>query len=715
MFPKKLCALGILDININLVLRKDQAEKFDFDIEKYNTVEDLESLFFNKNDKKDKNEKEKENEKEEEKENEKEKEKNEKINYYDYISLSSDNNLINTLLFINRAYKTKTFIEFIMLNQMEFSYSTKFVRKLLQKIFDKNYFFVVENKILDIPSKIKFNIKILNNDDDQVISSKSFELFEINEMEVEQQIINDTKNEEFSSENNDKFSENFFYEHKKKNMPKLDLDKINYNFEQTNYFLFDLSITKDFKLSKCDELSSFLLEIIKKYRDIKIILVIDDNINFIEKEDLQLNKKLIELSDIIFSFQDKLNNFYKAYNSTVKSKSKKKKYNINSLENLGIISNQKQRKYDLIIDDQDKIRKNIPRTIIIFEDFTEIITYKQAGIQMKLDDIEIFQLASGNIKSETKLDYLLTNSNLFYHVFIGGFLSRLIYEKSLRICVNAGDILVKNNINMFMKKIDYIKDIDQFNVLVPSIKKSIKTKIIEKLMKEYGQLLSKENKFVLDCTNIIKSKKKDYNPLYDENCASYLLQNQNMKHLKDVGFINRNGVILKDPDSIRRKFNYKSSIRKIIKDGILNGNNIFLRNNRFKCNKTINNINTINFETPVTSKKKKREFKSIFNSLNEKPEKKKIACPDIKTICTLPKMSRTYYFPRTKSKKISSLEKDLKKSNNILLNLDNFKRKGKAKNLSYNNGKGRSKDYLYIMYKTTHKNFYNFKKSLSKK
>jgi hypothetical protein len=338
---------------------------------------------------------------------------------------------------------------------------------------------------------------------------------------------------------------------------------------------------------------------------------------------------------------------------------------------------------------------------------------------MKLDDIEIFQLATGNIKNENKIDYLLTNSYLFYHIFIGGFLSRLIYDKSLRICVNAGDLLVKNNINMFIKKIDYIKDIDQFNVLVPSIKKSIKTKIIEKLMKEYGQLLSKENKFILDCTNIIKSKKKDYNPLYDENCASYLLQNQNMKHLKDVGFINRNGVILKDPDSIRKKFNYKTSIRRIIKNGILNGDNFFLRNSILTCNKTINNtinnINTINFDIPVTSKKKQKEFKSIFNSLNEKPEKKKIKAPDIKTICSLPKMSRTYYFPRTQAKKLGSHEKDLKKSNNMLLNLDNYKKKRKVKNLSYNNDKGRTRDYLYIMYKTTHNNFYNFKKSLSKK
>ena len=140
-----------------------------------------------------------------------------------------------------------------------------------------------------------------------------------------------------------------------------------------------------------------------------------------------------------------------------------------------------------------------------------------------------------------------------------------------------------------------------------------------------------------------------------------------MKHLKDVGFINRNGVILKDPDSIRKKFNYKTSIRRIIKNGILNGDNFFLRNNILTCNKTINNtinnINTINFDIPVTSKKKQKEFKSIFNSLNEKPAKKKMVCPDIKTICILPKMSRTYYFPRTQAKKLDIHEKDGKKSN----------------------------------------------------
>ena len=65
-----------------------------------------------------------------------------------------------------------------------------------------------------------------------------------------------------------------------------------------------------------------------------------------------------------------------------------------------------------------------------------------------------------------------------------------------------------------------------------------------------------------------------------------------MKHLKDVGFINKNGVILKDPDSIRQKFNSKSLIRDLIKRSILKENNFFLRNHRSPYTQTINS--TIN-------------------------------------------------------------------------------------------------------------------------
>jgi hypothetical protein len=284
--------------------------------------------------------------------------------------------------------------------------------------------------------------------------------------------------------------------------------------------------------------------------------------------------------------------------------------------------------------------------------------------------------------------------------------------------VSAGDLIVKNNIHLFMKKIDYINDIDQYNVLVPSFKKNIKRKIIEKIMREYEELLSKENKFILDCTNVLKSKKKEYNPLYDENCASYLLQYQNMKHLKDVGFINKNGVILKDPDSIHHKFNSKSLFRDLIKRRILKENSFFLRNHRLPytqtSNSTINNINTINSDSSVTLKKNKKEIKPIFKSLFDKSAFKNVVYPDIKTMSSLPKKSKIGYFPRNNSNKLGNHGNDLKKPNNILINIEKFK-KTKARNLSYCNGKSLNRERLFIIYKTSSQNFYNFKKSMSKK
>ena len=99
MTTKKLCSLGRLNININLVLRKTEAQKLNFDINHYNKIEDLKDIF--------------------------------SFNYMDFITLTSDNYLINTLLYINRASKNKSFIEFIMPNQLEYDYSKKFIKKLI--------------------------------------------------------------------------------------------------------------------------------------------------------------------------------------------------------------------------------------------------------------------------------------------------------------------------------------------------------------------------------------------------------------------------------------------------------------------------------------------------------------------------------------------------------------------------------------------------------
>ena len=71
--------------------------------------------------------------------------------------------------------------------------------------------------------------------------------------------------------------------------------------------------------------------------------------------------------------------------------------------------------------------------------------------------------------------------------------------------------------------------------------------------KEIEEKKNKEKGFILDCTNLNDCKIKIYNPLLDNNCAGYLLKKNIFEHLKQHGFINKNGTVLKDPDKYGKK------------------------------------------------------------------------------------------------------------------------------------------------------------------
>ena len=48
---KRLCTLGVLDFNINLVLLNTQAKNLNFNIDSFKKIEDLKNLFFFEEDK----------------------------------------------------------------------------------------------------------------------------------------------------------------------------------------------------------------------------------------------------------------------------------------------------------------------------------------------------------------------------------------------------------------------------------------------------------------------------------------------------------------------------------------------------------------------------------------------------------------------------------------------------------------------------------------
>ena len=520
MNPKKLCSIGILDIQLNLILTKSQSEKYNFNINDYNTVSDLKNIFYPNE----------------------EFNTNNEIDYFDYVNLTSENNLINTLLHINRAYKSKTFIEFIMPNKLDYGESKKFIHNLLTEICSRNYLFIIENKLIDTPSNIKFNINIIDDETKEIAQYKTFDLFEMNDIELSLNAFNEDL--------------------------KFDIDNkifnLDYNFDKVDYFLIDLFSFKEILYKNKYNMEKFIYKVINSNKKIMIILIINEKC-FTEYDFTSLiekYKEIIELSDIIFCDKDEMNYFFKTYNElknngieyTITSNINNNDLTTNNKDSkikripYNLINNNTENDYDLIIFDNDKHRKNIKRTSILFSDFKSITIYEQIGTYMEVDLKESFYFKFGSEKQD-----LYYKKNIqFYYTFIGGFLSRLTHDKSYRVCFYAGLLLLEKIYKNKIKK-KYLFNVDDYNVLVPKEKKSIRERMFLEKEKEIEEKKNKEKGFILDCTNLNDCKIKIYNPLLDNNCAGYLLKKNIFEHLKQHGFINKNGTVLKDPDKYGKK------------------------------------------------------------------------------------------------------------------------------------------------------------------
>ena len=509
MNSKKLCSLGILDININLFLYESQMMDIDLKLDSYNSIDDLQNLFEKLNStlisQKNKNT----NEKEEEK----------SFHYFNYeniIKLDSDNCLINSLLYINKAYKNKTFIEFIIPDKIEFNDKNIFLKNFLDEILTKNYLFIVENdKIKNNFSKVNFVIKIVDDIYDKIKLTKKFEIIGNSGISSEKSV--------YSSEDNEDFE-------------KLFLNQFNYNFNRIDYFLIDLKQIRKI-LMKEENIHTFLLKIIKAFPKLKIILIIDENIikeNF-SKEEIIYIKKYLELCDIIFSFKNNINNFLRFYYSSIKREITDKNpskiffwlnnnnFNLNNI--------------DLIIKDYNKFRKNIPRISIILDEFNLVHIYEQDIINKNISFNKFYRLSITQDEiTEEKNNYMISNADKLYHIFIGGFLSRFLYNKLYDICFEAGNLLLKKALKILSKnEVDIEHDL--FNVKV----KNNGYKIIEKMKND----IKKENNFVLDCTNKEKSKQKEYNILTDNNCLGFLTSKYFFKNNREPTLMDKVDKILK--------------------------------------------------------------------------------------------------------------------------------------------------------------------------
>ncbi len=625
MSIKKLCSIGLLNIKLNLTLRKTFADNNNFDVNEYNSIEDLERLFrpnvaLN---------------------SEKVETNNNYIDYINYISLSSDDDLLNTLFFINRAYQTKTFIEFLIPNEIKFNKNKfYFLKNLINEILSRNYFFVVENNIINESSQIKLIIKIIKDDSDEIIDKKEFNLIEEEKDENETDIFN---NEYFKTY------------------------KLNFDFNKSDYFFIDIDSLKSLKWKTYKDLSLFILNIIKNSK-IKIILSINEKSLLFNKKNktnkdrnkdamhdfLDINKKIIELSDIIFCFKNSINEFLRACSIKSRTKIISVKDTRNRLcSSLVNRCSSNPKNYselyikntidDLIIHDYNKIRKKIPRLSLILDDFDYVNLYIQEFEDYNSIDINIepynetfcFSLLNKmhtNKEFKENIKFLSNNKDKCFHIFIAGFLSRYINNidssgnnnNSYEECFIAGNLLLKNYLVLLKNNIDYITDVDEYNVIVPKIKRGLKERLYKQKKEELRKIRQKEQKFVLDCINSSKSQKKNYNSLLDINCISYLTKKNILNHLAKNHFINQDGKVLTDPDSPRKqksynnvneisKYNYYKLYNKIFKNDNPPPTPLILNYTK----KIINDNNNTLFRKITDSNKDRKKLGNINNSLKK--------------------------------------------------------------------------------------------------
>ena len=416
MNTKRLCSLGILDININLYLYESHAFEMNLKLDAYNSVDDLQEIFqllnSNLNSRKNISLDNKEEQK--------------SINYFNYekyITLDSDNCLINTLLYINKAYKNKTFIEFIIPEKLEFNEKNKYLKNLVDEILSKNYLFVVEtDKRKNNFSKINFIIKIIDDLYDKIKITKKFEIISNNNTTSDELNYNLKEMEDFG---------------------KIFIKQFNYNFNKIDFFIIDLKEIRKI-LIKADDIYNFLLKIINNFPKLKIILIIDENIitQNSEKEEIISIKKYIDLCDIIFSFKKNLNSFLRFYYTTNKRDITEK--NPSKIFFLLKRTKNNPNEIDLITKDFNKYRTNLTRILIIFNEFDSIQIYEQDMKNKNLSYNNVFRsFLTSEEMTEEKNNYLMTKANNLYHIFISGFLSRLVYNKPFDICFEAGNLLMK--------------------------------------------------------------------------------------------------------------------------------------------------------------------------------------------------------------------------------------------------------------------------------
>mgnify|MGYP006873043318 FL=1 len=220
-------------------------------------------------------------------------------------------------------------------------------------------------------------------------------------------------------------------------------------------------------------------------------------------------------------------------------------------------------------------------------------------------------------------DILKENKNEYYPLFLANFITSM--GSSAPKCTKA-EVLYPaflNGMDIIKKNVEYKKnciEIPTDDMSFYKIKRHPKALAaeLERIAKD-----EQEGKFMLDCTNLITSNKKEYVSLYDYHLKNFFSSQIIRNDLKNKGFIDDKGYIMYDP--VYRSVmganckNKKTLTEQEKKNKIISTIKDIKVTSRLK-DKEIDTENAANNENSATLKK--------IPYVKEKPKKKKKTRPD---------------------------------------------------------------------------------------
>ena len=470
-------------------------------------------------------------------------------NLWNKIDISSSNDILNCALFLSRVLgEAKIKVDYLTFEKPKFSVEEEDFKNIFMFVNKKFNLRLIPKALKgDVQCKFKLNLKC----------GDKIKNFEIGNGSVEEDYYENEENDDdqLRKKNGESKINNY---HNNNNDNNNDNEETIFTkchiTKKYNYFLCKIDDAKD--IEKIEDFIKFITDL-KINKSTNICIVFNDTSEQFDGDDEMKNlNKIYLLTD---TFLMDTNSALKCFNIHYKKFTNNKK-------------NEKEMTEKDLIDYFSATIccggalsiLNSKISFFIDENFSKI-TIIEVPMNGKANvlNYEIRPFPKINHSNIDSIDNfkktLRENRDFFKAVYFGGFFSKFATCKNK---IKGNEIFYPSHLTG-VEILKRILDLSVNNMNLPLNQRFYIVRLNQKEINEYLKqeaIAKKEGNFVLDCTNVNKSKMKYYVPLFDYNLHEYFATKSVQKDLLNKGFINSKGFVNFDPlyragmrDAIRKK------------------------------------------------------------------------------------------------------------------------------------------------------------------